>query len=178
MSEFKITGPGRYLTRNGVMAIVEKKIEDAINWPWIGRSKEYFHAWSDSGLIYSEYSPNDYDIIGPWVEHESGPLGSLYKSYEIARQNGTGKPATGTGAPPNPPSGGSVGQKPDASPDPNQIYPVKLRDWFAGQVISGEMACQSTRFREWNESNVKDLAEWAYDVADAMMAARQKGGAV
>ena len=52
---------------------------------------------------------------------------------------------------------------------------MSLRDWFAGQALAG--AIQS--YREGGcERTEKDLAESCYSAADAMLAAREKGGAV
>lgn len=41
---------------------------------------------------------------------------------------------------------------------------MSLRDWFAGQAIAGAFATQSRD---------ADVAEWAYNIADAMLAARE-----
>lgn len=50
-------------------------------------------------------------------------------------------------------------------------FGMSLRDWFAGQVLAGIMSARS----------YTDVAEWvparAYEIADAMLAERSKGGA-
>lgn len=43
---------------------------------------------------------------------------------------------------------------------------MSLRDWFAGQAAAGLASIEDA-------SNLK-VAEWAYEVADAMLAARSK----
>lgn len=51
---------------------------------------------------------------------------------------------------------------------------MTLRDWLAGQAIAG------TVVQPWGEQGLKwevELAERAYAIADAMLAARSKGGA-
>lgn len=45
------------------------------------------------------------------------------------------------------------------------IAGMSLRDWFAGQVVAGHVA--STQYPE-------KLAKWAYDIADAMLKARER----
>lgn len=56
-----------------------------------------------------------------------------------------------------------------------QVYAtgMTLRDWFAGQAISG--AC-SPAPDGWSLPP-QDHAAWAYEIADAMIAARETGGA-
>ena len=49
---------------------------------------------------------------------------------------------------------------------PEVYYGMTLRDWFAGQAASGLASIESA-------SNPK-VAEWAYEIADAMIAARNK----
>ncbi len=44
---------------------------------------------------------------------------------------------------------------------------MTLRDWFAGQAMSNGYTEIST---------AQEIAEWSYQIADAMIAARQKGG--
>lgn len=57
-----------------------------------------------------------------------------------------------------------------AFPGPfSQDRGMTLRDWFAGQAISG--AC-SPFPDDWSLSP-KDHAAWAYDIADAMLEARK-----
>ena len=48
---------------------------------------------------------------------------------------------------------------------------MSLRDWFAGQALNGDASRERTHF------NYDDIAEHAYRFADAMLAARSKGGA-
>lgn len=51
---------------------------------------------------------------------------------------------------------------------------MSLRDWFAGQAISGTLSNN-----EWNPDVINDpkrLARWSYVYADAMLAARKAGG--
>lgn len=48
---------------------------------------------------------------------------------------------------------------------------MSLRDWFAGQALVGIYA------REGPGVNLKKDAAWFYEIADAMLAARQKEGA-
>lgn len=63
--------------------------------------------------------------------------------------------------------------------DMRTVYGMTLRDWFAGQVIA------NTYLRYANEADVKGwhndrwregIAVEAYMIADAMIAAREKGG--
>lgn len=44
---------------------------------------------------------------------------------------------------------------------------MSLRDWFAGQALTG------IRPGDW--ASCKDGAQWCYDFADAMLAARKEG---
>ena len=64
-----------------------------------------------------------------------------------------GGPAFGHG---NPEQGGDPG--------------MSLRDWFAGQALAGIMACHS---HEGFSLHPSDCASWAFDVADAMLKARE-----
>jgi hypothetical protein len=55
----------------------------------------------------------------------------------------------------------------------HQTFGERLRDWFAGQALMGLYAKDNTE-----DSTVKELAEIAYEQADAMLAERErKGGA-
>lgn len=47
---------------------------------------------------------------------------------------------------------------------------MSLRDWFAGQWLAGLAA-------EGVAASAEEYAEEAYDIADAMLAQRAKGGA-
>ncbi|MBX5089386.1 hypothetical protein [Rhizobium lentis] len=54
----------------------------------------------------------------------------------------------------------------------SNLYPdpgMSLRDWFAGQVLSGFMSAKPMHF------NPDDDAAYCYRVADAMIAARKAG---
>ena len=74
---------------------------------------------------------------------------------------------------------------PGTTSQPNErgvYYPVhhqgmSLRDYFAGQALAGMMAnCDGTGMNGW--LGVQDLAaHYAYQQADAMIAARSNGGA-
>ena len=46
---------------------------------------------------------------------------------------------------------------------------MSLRDWFAGQALANVYTA--------SETSPDKAAEWAYQLADAMIAARSKGGA-
>lgn len=71
----------------------------------------------------------------------------------------------------------------DAGTDPrNQILTggMTLRDWFAGQALAGELANEDMGdgpFMLRSNENAKLMAERAYHIADAMLAARSKGEA-
>ena len=47
---------------------------------------------------------------------------------------------------------------------------MTLRDYFAAQILNGHM---SNSFED--ERELKDIAEWAYEFADAMLEAREQG---
>jgi hypothetical protein len=47
---------------------------------------------------------------------------------------------------------------------------ITLRDYFAAQILNGHM---SNSFED--ERELKDIAEWAYEFADAMLEAREQG---
>jgi len=55
-----------------------------------------------------------------------------------------------------------------ASPNSEIQHGMSLRDWFAGQVLSGIMANT-----DWSENCHESIASAAYDNADAMLAARE-----
>lgn len=46
---------------------------------------------------------------------------------------------------------------------------MSLRDWFAGQALANQYA--------QHEGDPNKVAEWAYHIADAMIAARRAGAA-
>lgn len=53
-----------------------------------------------------------------------------------------------------------------------EIWGMSLRDWFAGQALSGQLAFSpSDAFEKVHFE--KDVAELCYRFADAMLAARQ-----
>lgn len=45
---------------------------------------------------------------------------------------------------------------------------MSLRDWFAGQALAAYVSRPDTR-----QSSYAELADWSYDAADAMLAARK-----
>ena len=49
---------------------------------------------------------------------------------------------------------------------------LSLRDYFAAHAIQGELACQSEADGSWPEKYLPDLAKRAYQIADAMLRAR------
>lgn len=62
--------------------------------------------------------------------------------------------------------------------NPGEIWPVtstriSLRDYFAGQGLAGLMG--DPGMRPYNTSEYSHMAERLYQVADAMMIAREKG---
>jgi hypothetical protein len=60
----------------------------------------------------------------------------------------------------------------DQSYDPGDSG-MSLRDWFAGMALQGELASQGEYCNYSNHSDMKDITCWTYEVADAMLAARQ-----
>lgn len=50
---------------------------------------------------------------------------------------------------------------------------MSLRDWFAGQAMAGWLAC----YAPGDAVKAPGVARFAYEIADAMLAARTKGGA-
>ncbi len=61
-----------------------------------------------------------------------------------------------------------VGNDDGHDPEPG----MSLRDWFAGQALSGWMASYSVR-QTPQQVNVRHPAQLAYDLADAMLRARK-----
>lgn len=53
---------------------------------------------------------------------------------------------------------------------------MSLRDWFAGQAVQAAVSGHIAHYGHENHWPVMDIASYAYDVADALLAAR-KGGA-
>lgn len=52
----------------------------------------------------------------------------------------------------------------------NGQYGMSLRDYFAAAALTG--ICVSDKF-VWTTGNTQDRAMWAYEIADAMLAARK-----
>jgi len=71
VSEFKITGLGEYVTRDGRKATVEFLLPgkgEAFAWiGWIDDPFPRCSTWSDGGMNCSTY-PGPNDIVGHWVE--------------------------------------------------------------------------------------------------------------
>lgn len=55
----------------------------------------------------------------------------------------------------------------------NGVEGMWLRDWFAGQALSGMLAREGESDL-LHPASVKVAAQWAYSFADAMMEARDK----
>jgi hypothetical protein len=54
---------------------------------------------------------------------------------------------------------------------------MTLRDWFAGQALAALISRPITDYPDPSDlPTIEDHVEDAYDYADAMLAARQKGG--
>lgn len=52
---------------------------------------------------------------------------------------------------------------------------MSLRDYFAAAALQGMLACsRSTQTCDTVQQNTIAAAEWAYEYADAMLAAREK----
>lgn len=54
---------------------------------------------------------------------------------------------------------------------PDAEHGMTLRDWFAGQALAGYFANRDTPHRNCGE----DEARYIYEMADAMLAIREKG---
>lgn len=52
-------------------------------------------------------------------------------------------------------------------------YGMTLRDWFAGQALAGGLARAEMHRPATTQDMTKALAGVAYDIADAMLAARE-----
>ena len=50
---------------------------------------------------------------------------------------------------------------------------MTLRDWFAGQYLQGELASQNGDL-QYTPERFSEVANWAYKIADAMIAERIK----
>ena len=59
----------------------------------------------------------------------------------------------------------------DDETKPSLIPGMSLRDWFAGQALVGNLANES---QDFHYSSDQKRAEHAYNVADAMLAERNK----
>lgn len=56
---------------------------------------------------------------------------------------------------------------------PRPAHPgMTLRDWFAGQVVSGLITRRAAEAYQSMETNAPEVAEVAYRIADAMIAHR------
>lgn len=51
---------------------------------------------------------------------------------------------------------------------------MSLRDWFAGQALREAVPLSASNDGTYD---VEDAASWAFAIADAMLAEREKGGA-
>lgn len=52
---------------------------------------------------------------------------------------------------------------------------MSLRDWFAGMAMQGWIACQHPEFVDWTvPEDVREVAQRAYQAADAMLAERSR----
>lgn len=73
-------------------------------------------------------------------------------------------------------------ENPSAFPVPNDAnvngdMGMTLRDWFAGQALAGMGTWMPQGYINLNTDGAAQArAEWAYNQADALLAARQKGG--
>ena len=56
-----------------------------------------------------------------------------------------------------------------AFPNEFESAGMDLRDYFAVHLLSGFLSCETS-----NDMDDKHLAKWSYEMADAMMEARQK----
>jgi len=62
----------------------------------------------------------------------------------------------------------------DKSGQEVQWLGMTLRDYFAGRAMQGELTTQTDAASSYSTAkDIKDLAEWSYDMADAMLKARQ-----
>lgn len=53
---------------------------------------------------------------------------------------------------------------------------MSLRDWFAGQSLAGIVSSSGCDIFGADEIPRDEIAEYAYRLADEMLAARKKGG--
>jgi len=66
MTEFKITGPGEYRTRDGRKAVVSHN--DGGRYCWLGKIGEEIYNWNENGSFWATEIISINDIIGPWEE--------------------------------------------------------------------------------------------------------------
>lgn len=166
MSEFKITGPGEYRTRGGLMAVVEPKSKNLADFYGFIVGKSGHITWYSNGTTIGHDREND--IIGPWVEpdidkqkeditteinrHLYGDDGLA--SEPVQPQHGAGEPV-----------------KTLRDEAALAVFPIliaemlKVADRCERSGISGPKIHESASIE-------------AFMAADAFMAARQKGGAV
>ena len=149
MTDFKITGPGLYRTRDGRKVEVKKIDHSLPLYPVIGRvyPDDEMGAWPINGMTGEG---NEDDIIGPWVEPAAEPV----KPAEQMSQREMFAELI------------ALFQK---STEPQPENPTVVRDYFAGQALAG--LCSGLI----EDAPYDVIAKDAYGVADAMMAARQKG---
>jgi len=67
MTDFKITGPGEYRTRDGRKAVV-KRNNNGGSYCWQGKIGEEYYDWTEYGSYWNKGVISINDIIGPWVE--------------------------------------------------------------------------------------------------------------
>ena len=65
-TEFKITGPGEYRTRDGRKAVVSHN--DGGRYCWLGKIGEGIYNWNENGSFWATEIISVDDIIGPWEE--------------------------------------------------------------------------------------------------------------
>ena len=67
--EFKITGPGEYITKEGKKATVEFELPHAPQYRWVGWiSGSVAKTWNDEGTWNYGEVEHPHNIVGPWVE--------------------------------------------------------------------------------------------------------------
>ena len=73
MSEFKITGPGFYKTRDGRKAEVAGRLTGEYIFPWLGLLSDATISWTDYGLE-RDFIDHPADLIAPWTEPKKGTV--------------------------------------------------------------------------------------------------------
>jgi hypothetical protein len=77
-------------------------------------------------------------------------------------------------APENPPAFPCQALGSDGLPEVSASDGMTLRDWFAGQALAGLMSNENTPFSaDYAEVEPRQIAEAVYEIADAMLTARQ-----